>query len=293
MLLNVLLLSIALAGLALLVWRWFDHRADRESMYRLSTAQPAAPGCFDPEMVADLPEPAQRYFLYTIIQGTPLYTVARITMAGWFGVGTKANAKYLEMAATQILAMPAGFVWKMSARHGLMHLSGSDSESWTRFWLMGVFPVARMGGDQNHTRSAFGRYVAEAVFWSPAAVLPGPGVRWEWVDADCARIVANHRGFSQAVEVTVSPEGQPTQVRFDRWSNANPEKKYRLQPFGGYLSKFREFAGFRLPTHVEAGNHFGTNHYFPFFVTDVTDVQFTSRWTAADSSPACANGCRQ
>ena len=26
----------------------------------------------------------------------------------------------------------------------------------------------------------------------------------------------------------VAPDGQPTQVRFDRWSNANPEK---LHPF--------------------------------------------------------------
>jgi hypothetical protein len=274
MLANVLFLSIALAGLALLAWRRFDHRDNLEAMHRLSAAQPEEPGVFNTDMVADLPEPARRYFLYTIKSGTLLYTVARITMAGRFGLGTKANAKYLEMAATQILAMPTGFVWKMNARGGLMRLSGSDSESWTRFWLMGLLPVARMGGDQDHTRSAFGRYVAEAVFWTPAAVLPGPGVHWEWVDADCARIVANHRGFSQAVDVTVSPEGQPTQVRFYRWSNANPEKQHRLQPFGGYLSEFREFAGFRLPTHVEAGNWFGTDQYFPFFVVNVTDIDF-------------------
>src|SRR6056297_3336784 len=38
---------------------------------------------------------------------------------------------------------------------------------------------------------------------------------------------------------------------------------------GGYLSAFRKFAGYRLPSHVEAGNHFGTDEYFPFFVADV------------------------
>lgn len=59
-----------------------------------------------------------------------------------------------------------------------------------------------------------------------------------------------------------------------RWSNANPEKQHRLQPFGGYLSEFRTFDGFRLPTHVEAGNHFETDQYFPFFVADVTSVEF-------------------
>lgn len=43
-----------------------------------------------------------------------------------------------------------------------------------------------------------------------------------------------------------------------------------LQPLGGVLSGYRDFGGFRLPAHVEAGNHFGTDAYFPFFVVDVT-----------------------
>ncbi|MCW8901834.1 MAG: hypothetical protein OQK95_14310, partial [Gammaproteobacteria bacterium] len=61
-------------------------------------------------------------------------------------------------------------------------MSGSDSSRWTRFRIFGLFPVARMGGEEAHTRSAYGRYVAEAVFWTPAALLPGPGVAWEHVD---------------------------------------------------------------------------------------------------------------
>jgi len=74
----------------------------------------------------------------------------------------------------------------------------------------------------------------------------------------------------------VARDGQPTRVRFDRRSNANPEKQYQLQPFGGYLAKFQSFNGYRLPTQVEAGNHFGTDYYFPFFVADVTEVVFPS-----------------
>ncbi|APE29632.1 hypothetical protein BOX17_00875 [Halomonas aestuarii] len=274
MLTNLLLLSIPLAVMALSAWRVSDHRADREAITRLAAEQPAAPTAFDPAMVEALPEPARRYFLYTIAPGTPLHTVAHITMTGRFGMGTKEAPGYLEMSATQTLAMPAGFVWKMRARRGLMHLSGSDSERWTRFWLMGLLPVARLGGDPDHARAAFGRYVAEAVFWTPAAVLPGPGIDWEWVDTDCARLTVRHGALSQAIDVRVAVDGQPTQVCFERWSNANPDKAYRLQPFGGHLSAYRTFAGFRLPTHVEAGNGFGTDRYFPFFVVNVTDIDF-------------------
>ncbi len=243
-------------------------------MRRLVATQPKNPARFDPAMLAGLPEPARRFFLYTIAPGAPLYTVATIEMLGQFGMGTKAEPRYFNMRAVQTLAMPAGFVWKMAAKRGLMHLSGSDSDQWTRFWLLGVLPVARLGANADHRRSAFGRYVAEAVFWVPATVLPGPGVRWEAVDANCARVTVTHQGLGQSVDVTVAPDGQPIHVCFARWSNANPDKRYRLQPFGGYLSALREFAGFRLPTHVEAGNQFGTPEYFPFFLADVSSVGF-------------------
>jgi hypothetical protein len=274
MILTTFLLILVFAGVALSAWRFLDHRADREAMHWLMSMQPEQPARFDPGMIADLPEPARRYFLYTIKPGTPLYRVAKISMSGRFGMGTRTRPGYIPMKATQILAMPAGFIWKMRARRGLMTLSGSDSESWTRFWLMGLLPVARMGGNPDHTRSAFGRYVAEAVFWTPAAVLPGPGVAWEKVDTDCVRLIVRHQDLVQPVDVFVAPDGQPTRVCFDRWSDANPEKQHRLQPFGGYLSEFQTFAGFRLPTYVEAGNHFGTDQYFPFFVADVTEVLF-------------------
>jgi len=268
-LLVVLLILASLAG-----WRLSDVRFEKKAAQRLVLMQPQAPARFDPAMVEHLPEPARRYFLYTTTPGTPLYTVATLAMKGQFGMGDREKPGYVPMSACQTLAAPTGFIWRMDARRGFMRISGSDTEHWTRFWLMGVLPVARMGGNPDHARSAFGRYIAEAVFWTPAAVLPGPNVHWDLVDVNTARVTVRFNGLSQSVDVTVAEDGQPVQVRFDRWSNANPEKEYRWQPFGGYLSEFREVDGFRLPTHVEAGNYFGTDRYFPFFVVDVTEVAF-------------------
>lgn len=270
----ILLILIAAAVAGLWLWRQADHSADRSAVARLVAFQPATPERFDPALVQSLPEPARRYFLFTIQKGTSLYTVAQIAMAGKFGMGNREAPDYVEMLASQTLAMPEGFIWKMSARRGQLRLSGSDTEQWTRFWLMGIMPVARMGGDPDHARSAFGRYVAEAVFWTPAALLPRPGIVWKLVDVNTARVIVRHKGMEQAVDVVVADDGRPVQVSFDRWSNANPEKIHRWQPFGGYLSEFREFDGFRLPTRVEAGNFFGTEAYFPFFVAKVSSVEF-------------------
>ena len=113
-------------------------------------------------------------------------------------------------------------------------------------------------------------------FWVPAALLPQHGVSWRAVDDNtaCATLVAGD--FSQQVEVTVDPQGRPTRVLIQRWSNVNPARVYRLQPFGGYLSRYRNFDGYCLPTHVEGGNMIGTSEYFPFYKVDVDHLRFVT-----------------
>ena len=198
-------------------------------------------------------------------------------MTGLFSLGDKDQPNYMQMRAQQVLASPHGFVWKMHARSRYLDLSGSDSEAWTRFWMGGLLPVARIGGTVNHARAAFGRMVAEAVFWTPAALLLGPDVTWQAVDANTAKVTVRHGGIEQSVDISVAPDGQPLHVVFDRWSNANPEAKYQEQPFGGFLSEFTTVQGYQIPTHVEAGNFFGTDAYFPFFIADVGQISFPQR----------------
>lgn len=272
--------AIGLAGAclacltALTLWRRSDLRADEREALRLAHFQPAAPERFDPRIVADLPEPARRFFLWAIAPGAKLFTVAELEMQGQFGMGDKGHPGYMPMRARQTLASPHGFVWSMQAGRGLRRLSGSDSGRWTRFWLAGLVPVARYGGTADHRRSAFGRYAAEAVMWTPAAVLPRPGITWTSLDETTARVTIEHQGMEQAVDLTVDPAGAPVRIALGRWSNANPEGLWREQPFGAVLSNGQAFSGIRIPTHVEAGNHFRTDAWFPFFIVDVTNLRF-------------------
>lgn len=269
--------SAAVILVALWGWRWTDIASDRTARQRLISRQPARPAAFDYSMAAALPDPAQRFFRFAIAPGTPLHTVAEITMEGEFSLGNKKEPNYMPMRAEQVLAAPHGFLWKVRAGDSIW-FTGSDGavcgESWSRFWLLGILPVARAGKTADHLRAAFGRYAAEAVFWTPAALLPGDNVRWEAIDNSSCRAILTHIGLEQAVDLTVDDEGRPVKVVFQRWSNANPEKAFRFQPFGGYLSDFKEFSGFRLPTRVEAGNFFETDDYFPFFKAAVTAVRF-------------------
>ena len=152
--------------LALQFWRFSDMRMADRTWQRLLEMALERPERFDPAGIEELPEPARRYFLFTVRPGARLATVAEITMSGALSLGTKDAPNYQPMEADQILAPPHGLVWKLRAGRGLMRVSGSDgiigAHSWVRFWLMGLIPVVRAGGTTDHARAAFGRVVAEA-----------------------------------------------------------------------------------------------------------------------------------
>ncbi len=260
------------------------RRAEAAWAHLARLGAPAArPEPFDPAMVEGLPGPARRWFLRAIAPGTPLRAVAEIEMEGELGLGDRDAPRYLPMRARQVLAPPHGFVWIATMASGWpMRVSGSDGYAasgaaggaWTRFWLLGLVPVARAADTPDLVRSAAARGIAEAALWAPAALLPGEGVAWEPVDDRRARAVVSHRGERFPVELEVAEDGRLLSLLMLRWSDANPERAFRWQPFGGTVAEEARFGGYTVAGRVEAGNHFDTEDYFPFFRAHVLDLRF-------------------
>ncbi|MBD0275258.1 MAG: hypothetical protein ICV73_25450 [Acetobacteraceae bacterium] len=273
-----------LGALAATAVRLADARRAEAAWVRLAGRGAArAAERFDPAMVAGLPAPARRWFLRAIAPGTLLRAVAEIDMEGEVGLGDQDTPRYLPMYARQILAPPHGFVWVAGMGGWPVRVSGSDGyaageatagSAWTRFWLLGVVPVARAADTPDLARSAVARGIAEAALWVPAALLPGEGVAWEPVDERHARAVVRHGGERFPVELEVAEDGRLLSLAMRRWSDANPERAFRWQPFGGTVAEERRFGGYTVAGRVEAGNHFGTEAYFPFFRARVLDLRF-------------------
>ena len=274
----VILGLAALLLLGLQVLKYSDRQEANNTWRSLADLAESSPALFSPEMVDDLPDPVRRYFLFSIMPGTPLRTVAEIKMSGKIGLGSKESPNYMPMQAQQIISPPHGLVWKVNAGSGLMEMTGSDGyindKSWVRFWILHTIPVVHVGGTPDYNRSSFGRVVAEAAFWSPASLLPQQGISWQAVTENKAKVTVEHNGIRQQLEITVADNGAPVSVVIPRWSNANPEKEWRVQPFGGTLSEFKKFDGFNLATRVDGGNFFGTDDYFPFYRAKVEDIRF-------------------
>lgn len=277
----ILLAFVALLVAAVALGLWVNSR-DRAQMRAVWSAleglRVAGPPVFDPAMVADMPEVAQRYFARAILPGTPLHRVVRLEMTGSFIM----NGTDLPMTARQILAPPAqGFVWQADMGAGLMRFGGSDGysraagheESWTKFWLHGLIPLARVGGTGDHARAAATRLMMESI-WAPASLLPQFGADWVQTGADSAEIRFADAPHLAPLQITFDALGDPVTAVSQRWTDANPERTYRLQPFGGRILETGLHQGFRIPVRVEMGNMFGTPDYAPFFLASITRAAF-------------------
>lgn len=274
------LAALLLAAASLSLWvQSRDQRQVRLVWAALEPARDADPPRYDPAMVANLPEVARRYFARAIEPGAPLRRVVRLEMAGDFIM----NGEEMPMTAWQILAPPSrGFVWSAEIGSGLMRFAGSDgyhapsgapAESWTKFWLHGLVPLARTGGSRDHARAAAARAMLESV-WSPASLLPQFGAEWTQTGADTAEIRFADAPGLEPMRITLGAAGDLLEVQTLRWTDANPEKRHRLQPFGGRMLETGRHEGFLIPIRVELGNMYGTPDYEPFFRATVTSATF-------------------
>lgn len=252
---------------------------DAERTYAQVTARGGEPlNRFEPGEISALPEIAQRYFRHAIAPGTPLYTVVELEMEGIFLLGDKQKFQTYAMSARQALRPPDQFVWIPNMRSGAMTISGSDAliegEAWTRYWLAGLVPVAQERTTPDLVRSAQFRAAVEGALWLPASMLPGDGVQWEQVGASEARVTLRRFQPEIVLHLTIDQTGRVTEVVGERWSNANPAKLFRLQPFGGTMLAEGSFQGLTIPTQVAVGNHYGTEDYLPFFQVRITKADF-------------------
>jgi Family of unknown function (DUF6544) len=267
---GVPLVLLAVGAVALGALHGQDAR-DARAVER-ALAAPPAPGLFDPEALAALPDPARRYLAAALGAGTRPARSVQLRMEGRFRLGSD----WIPLAATERLAAD-GFVWRADLTRG-----GTPIRVWdalgpggatTRAWAMYLVPVARAHGP-DLTRSAAGRLAAELV-WLPGALLPGPGVWWEAVDADSARVHLEPAGRPVALTLRVDAEGRLTGVHLMRWGDPDGDGVFAEAPFGAEVTGHHTFSGQTIPTRLRAGWGYGTQAFTPFFEAEVTGADFS------------------
>ena len=238
--------------------------AQLQRLHDTLVAEPC--GRFDHHETDDLPAPVQRYFQAAVSQGSPLLRTVRITMTGHIKIG-----RWIPFRAEETLTPHRGFVW--AARAGGIitgsdrYIDGDGAMDWS---ILGLLPVMRATGP-DVSRSAAERAAAEAI-WVPTSLLPRFGAAWSAPGPTDISVNFGIDDHHVTLGISLTPEGHPQSVHFDRWGDPDRNGSVGLHPFGGEFTSHATFGGLTIPTEGRLGWHHGTDRwdqgeFFRFTIT--------------------------
>ena len=260
----------------LLVFLLMHIRYDRlvKQIWRSLKSQPTKI-IFTQDMVADLAEPVQRYFLHAIAPGTALATYVELEMSGGLKK-LKPDANWLPMQASQIISTSPGFVWQANIGKGLTRFNGADYYSQgkgrMKFSLGGLIPLVD-AQNKDIDRSGSGRLAAEYI-WLPSALLLQNGVAWQAISDNT--IQANFKIDNEPIALTLNIDGygKLLNLSLSRWGDETDDKSWQYLPFGGEVQAEKTFDGYTIPVTMTAGWWFGTDRYSAFFRSTIESARF-------------------
>ncbi|PLZ05134.1 DUF6920 family protein [Fischerella thermalis] len=229
---------------------------------------------FTEDMVASLPSPVQRYFLHAITPGTPLASAVTLEMSGSFRLGE--DKPWVPMQAKQRISLLKGFVWQATVGRGLSQFVGADyyikGTGRMRFSLWGLVPLVN-AHTHDIARSSLGRLAGEFV-WLPSALLPQQGVIWQAIDERTVQASFVIDDEPVTLRLIVDADGKVLQLSLPRWGDATEDGSWNYIPFGVEFQAEQQFGGFTIPSQMNAGWWFGTEHYLEFFRATIAKAEF-------------------
>ena len=246
---------------------------------------------FTPDMIADLDEPVQRYFLHTIAPGTPLASYVELKMKGNFRL--QPDGDWLMMQASQIISPASGFVWQATIGKSLIKFSGADYYAQNRgrmkFSLWGLIPLVD-AQNENINRSSVGRLSIEYI-WLPSALLLATTGRstfrgnleitptqnkvvWQVISKNT--IQANFAVDNEPITLTlnIDKNGKLLSVSLPRWADKTEDSNWGYIPFGGKIQAEKTFDGYTVSSQLNVGYGAGTDKYQAFFQATIEQAKF-------------------
>ena len=231
--------------------RW---RARTSALHRALSAQRLEPGPadYDEGELAGLPPVVERFFRATLRPGQPLVAEARMAQHGTMNLTAGAWAPFTS--SQRVAAQRPGFVWDAVVTMGRMvpvrvHDAYVGGEGRTEAALLGLVPVADVGGTAAAAEAQLVRFLAEAP-WYPTVLLPSQGVQWRAVDEHHAAATLLDGSTAATVVFAFADDGRIESVHAAARGRTVGGTLVPT-PWGGRFADHAERSGMQVPLRAE------------------------------------------
>jgi hypothetical protein len=203
------------------------------------------------EMLADLPEPVQRYLNYSGVVGKPWIDTVYLKQTGHFRQG--GDLPWMPVTAEEwYTTNPPSLLWKARFKMaGLPLLSAKDRYEAGHGHMFGkiagLFTVFDVRGEKLDQGTML-RYLNE-MMWFPGAFL-GENVAWQSVDDHSADVVFTDYDKSVSARLLFDDDGRVTNFIAERYREIGGD--FSLDTWSTPITVYGTKAGLNLPLRGQA-----------------------------------------
>ncbi len=266
----------ALAGLAAVVVvaaRRFDRSVAADRRRLLDAPRPAHPPLVTAEMLAPLPEPAQRYLRYAGVVGRPMVDTVRIRQA--CRMRPSPGGMSFPLTAEQWYTVePPGFIWDATVgAAGIPVVRGRDGYleggGLMTIRVGALVPIVNAAGPEMDQASLL-RHLSEMP-WFPSAFLR-ERVTWEAIDDTNVRVSITDGDLRATGVLEIDAEGRLATFRSERYAMVG--KGFELRPWTAPTYAYGEFEGLRLPIRGAAVWTLPDGSELPYIEVELTELEY-------------------
>ena len=265
-----------LAGVAALLVatsRRFGRLVEADRRRLLAAPRPTHPPLVTEEMLAGLPEPAQRYLRYAGVVGRPLVDTVRLRQR--CRMRPAPDGMSFGLLAEQWYSVePPGFIWDATVPvAGIPVVRGRDGyvdgHGLMTIKVGSLIPFVNASGPEMDQASLL-RHLSEMP-WFPSAFLRDR-VTWEAIDDTTVRVTITDGDLRASGALEIDAEGRLVAFRTER--HAMVGKAFELRPWSAPTYAYGEFEGLRLPTSGAAVWTLPDGTELPYIEVELTEIEY-------------------
>jgi uncharacterized protein DUF6544 len=262
-----------LVGLLVVTSRRFGRLVDADRRRMLDRPRPPHAPLVTEEMLAGLPEPAQRYLRYAGVIGKPLVDTVRVRQT--CRMRPAQNGISFPLVAEQWYTIePPGFIWDATVPlAGVPLIRGRDGYLDRRGVMTiragSLLPLVNAAGPEMDQASLL-RHLSEMP-WFPSAFLRDR-ITWEAIDDSTVRVSIVDGDLRATGTLEIDAEGRLVEFRCER--HAMVGDAFELRPWSAPTYAYGEFEGLRLPVRGAAVWTLPDGSKLPYIEVTLTQVEF-------------------